>query len=90
MTFHFLLFLLYCLLLSLARLCRLSWGHHAPAQLRAAARRTPIQRLRYRRAPHTIAQPVASAVPTCQLWSLRLRLYAPGVRSKAVGEPRSG
>jgi hypothetical protein len=84
MTFHFfLLFLLSCLLLSLARPCRLSWGHHGPAQLRAAARRTPIRRLRDRRAPHTIAQPVASAVSTRQLWSLRLRLYAPDASVKS-------
>ena len=54
MTFHFflLLLLLYCLMLYLARLCRLSWCHHCPAQLRVAARRTPIQRLLKPRSPH--------------------------------------
>ncbi len=53
MTFHFfLLLLLYCLMLYLAWLCRLSWCDHCPAQLRAAARRTPIQRLLKPRSPH--------------------------------------
>jgi transposase-like protein len=54
MTFHFflLLILLYWLMLYLARLCRLSWCHHCPAQLRVAARRTPIQRLLKPRSPH--------------------------------------
>ncbi len=52
MTFHFFLLpLLFCLLLSLARLCYLSWCHHGPAQLRAAARRTSIQRLLKPRTP---------------------------------------
>ena len=54
MTFHFflLLLLLYCLMLDLARLCRLCWCHHGPAQLRVAARRTPIHRLLKPRCPH--------------------------------------
>src|SRR5258708_4610017 len=46
MTFHlFLLLLLFCLMLYLARHCHLSWCHHCSAQLRAAARHTPIRRL---------------------------------------------
>ncbi len=76
----FLLLLLFVLMFSLARLCSLCWPHHCPAQSAAAARRTPIQRLRHRHAPHTIAPPVASPAPSRRLWSLRLRLYALGVR----------
>ena len=78
MTFHFfLLLLLFCLMLSLARLCRLSWCHHGPAQLRAAARRTPIRRLLKPRSPHdcpacrlssTLSSVVEPAPPAVRPW----------------------
>jgi hypothetical protein len=88
----FLLLLLIFLILSLVRLCFLCWFHHCPAQLATAARHSPIQRLRHRHALHAIALPVASAAPSHWVWGLpqRLRLYAPGARSKADGERRSG
>jgi hypothetical protein len=76
----FLLLLMFFLIFSLVRLCYLCWLHHWPARSAAAARHTPVPRLRHRHAPHTIAPPVASPAPTRLLWDLRLRLYAPGVR----------
>jgi hypothetical protein len=46
MTFHgFLLLLLFCLVLSLARLCHLYWCHYCTAQLKAATRHSSVQRL---------------------------------------------
>src|SRR5947207_2624967 len=52
MTFHvFLLLLLFCLVLSLARLCHLSWCHHCPAQLKAATKHSSFQRLLKPRSP---------------------------------------
>jgi hypothetical protein len=71
MTFHFfLLLLLFCLLLYLARLCYLSWCHHGPAQLRAAARRTPIQRLLKPRTPRDcLACRLSCALVGCETCS---------------------
>jgi hypothetical protein len=52
MTFYmFLLLLLFFLVLPLARLCHLCWSHHCPAQLAAAARHVPLQRLLKPRSP---------------------------------------
>jgi hypothetical protein len=52
MTFHvFLLLLLFCLVLSLARLCHLYWYHHCPAQLKTATRHFSVQRLLKPRSP---------------------------------------
>jgi hypothetical protein len=47
----FLLLLLFFLILSLVRLCFLCWFHHCPAQLAAAARSSPVQRLHKPRSP---------------------------------------
>jgi hypothetical protein len=91
MAFHvFLCLLLSLLILCLLRLGSLYWPHHGPAKSAAVARRTPIHRLRHRRAPHTIAPSVASPPPSRRVWSLRLSLCAPGVRSKAGAEHRNG
>jgi hypothetical protein len=80
MTLHVFFLLLVCVLMfSLTWLCFLRWPHYGPAQL-AAAKRTPLHRLRHRRAPHTIAPPVASAAPSRRVWSLCLPLCAPGAR----------
>ena len=76
----FLLLLLFFLILTLARLCSLCWSHHGPAQTAAAARQTPLQRLRHRHALHAIALPVASPPLSRRLWGLRLRLSDLGVR----------
>ncbi len=56
-----LLLLVFVLMLTLARLCSLCWSHHGPAQSTAAARHTPLQRLRHRHALHAIAPIVALA-----------------------------
>jgi hypothetical protein len=80
MTLHVFLLLIVCVLMfSLAWLCFLRWPHHGFAQS-AAAKRTPLHRLRHRRVPHTIAPPVASPAPSRRMWSLCLRLSAPGAR----------
>jgi hypothetical protein len=64
MTFH-----LFCLMLSLARLCRLTWCHHCPAQLRAAARHPIVQRLLKPHSPHDC--------PACRLSSTFSSLVGP-------------
>src|SRR6266705_3539209 len=70
MIFHlFLLLLLFCLMLSLARLWHLSWCHHCPAQLRAAARHPTVQRLLKPRSPHDC--------PACRLSSTCSSIVGP-------------
>jgi hypothetical protein len=68
MTLHvFLLLLLFVLVFSLTRLCSFHWTHHYPARSATATKGTPIQRLRHRPAPQTIAPPVASPAPLRRL-----------------------
>ncbi len=56
MSLHvFLLFFLFFFMLSLAQLCSLCWPHHCPAQSAAAARRSPVHRLRHRHAPSSLS-----------------------------------
>jgi transposase-like protein len=70
MIFHlFLLLLVFCLMLSLARLWHLSWCHHCPAQLRAAARHPTVQRLLKPRSPHDC--------PACRLSSTCSSIVGP-------------
>jgi hypothetical protein len=74
-----------CLLLSLALLWHLDWVHLWPSSS-GGVKRSRLHRLRHRPVAQTIAPPVVS--PPLPRWvqGQRLLLYAPGARSKAVGE----
>jgi transposase-like protein len=86
MTFHlFLLLLLFCLMLSLARLCHLSWCHHCPAQLRSAAWHPAAQRLLKPRSPHD-----CPACRLCSTFSLIVRPAPLSVRPWCEVKSRRG